>query len=706
MAETVGFEENMAKHSDLFISKIKSSGLDLKDAEELGFSEIGPAEVTKILGYPSACGALKIPYFGFDGKPIASHPGFPPFFRLRMLRTREEESANSGKSKKLLRYSQPPESGSCAYLPRGLDWEQLRDDFTQPLVITEGEFKAAKAAKEGFPTIGLGGVYSWKSAKQGMLMLAELEAINWVGRQVYITFDSDYKHNSNVCAALMELAEELYLRGALPRIVSLPDGEMSPAADKDAPPPKMGLDDYLLEYSAESLDMLLDEAEDLTVSRKLWEFNKLLAYVRDPGLVAVFSGNSTIRKIAPGPFKEHSEFATVAVPVRELRSDGRITMKRGNAATEWMKWQFRREVERMTYKPGYPRIIGRSPCEELNIWPGWGVTPKQGDISPFMELINHIFAGSTPETIDWFLNWCAYPIKYPGTKLFTAVVIYGIKHGTGKSLIGYTLGRIYGSNFTEISSSDLHGGFNEWAEGKQLIMGDDVTGSNKRQDADMLKKLITQRELRINLKYVSSYTVPDCINYLFTSNHPDAFFLEEDDRRYFIHEVKVAPMTEEFYVEYQLWLDSGGAQALFHFLLNKDLGDFNPAAPALKTQAKRHMIEDVRSDLGSWVAMLREDPDSVLRINGAVMGGDMFTAKELLAIYSHDSEGSGKPVTANGMTRELRRQGVPMALDGALVRTDEGYQRVYIVRDIDTWCASESKVDVEYHIKKRNVKKT
>ena len=58
-------------------------------------------------------------------------------------------------------------------------------------------------------------------------------------------------------------------------------------------------------------------------------------------------------------------------------------------------------------------------------------------------------------------------------------------------------------------------------------MGDDVTGSDKRADADFLKKLITQKELRVNVKYLPAYTVKDCINYFFTANHPDSFFLED-----------------------------------------------------------------------------------------------------------------------------------------------------------------------------------
>ncbi len=40
-----------------------------------------------------------------------------------------------------------------------------------------------------------------------------------------------------------------------------------------------------------------------------------------------------------------------------------------------------------------------------------------------------------------------------------------------------------------------------------------------------------------------------------------------------------------------LWLDTGGSKAVFHYLLNRDTGDFNPAAPAFKTAAKIKIME-------------------------------------------------------------------------------------------------------------------
>ncbi len=667
--------------------RLAESGLTPADITPLELEYLPGPEVQRLSRAFANVGAIKIPYFDVNGSPLSSQPGLPPFYRLRYV---EKQVTFDQGTTKQQRYTQLPGSGVCAYFPRLIDWRPIVNDPTQFIMITEGEFKAAKACKEGFPTIGLGGVYNWRSSKSGILFLPELAALNWARRDVYIVFDSDFKSNEHVCAALVALAEELYTRGANPWMTTLPQ-----SGEK-----KVGLDDYLLAEGPEKFASLVSESEPLTISRELWRMNDSVVYVRDPGLVASLISPTEFQKISPAAFKEHSSWATKSVPERVISKDGQATLKSVSAAPAWLRWGFRREVHRMTYKPGATRFMDDRGQPALNLWPGWGTSPKSGDVGPFLALVSHIFQGAEPEAMGWFLDWCAHPIQYPGAKLFSAVVIYGTRHGTGKSLLGYTLGSIYGKNFTEIRQGDLHASFNEWSECKQLVLGDDVTGSNKRQDADLLKKLITQKELRVNPKYIPSYVVPDCINYIFTSNQPDSFFLEEDDRRFFIHEVIVSPLDEEFYIEYQLWLDSGGAAALFDWFLKRDIAAFNPAAPAFKTRARSRMIADVRSDLGSWIERLRIDPASVLRVGDHALEAPLMTSSQLMSVYLNGSE--QRHLTANGVARELRRQNMPMANGGEPLNAGAGPERYYIVYDQARWL-NATKAEVIKEIKSQVV---
>lgn len=660
------------KTQELFEAKLASSGLTVDDAKILGMEPLTQLQTQQLHHSFKPLISMRLNYLDPFGEPLSDWPKAPPFYRIRYLEQGTDFAAIS--EKKPPRYVQEPNTAPVAYYPANCDWPDLLDDPDRPIILTEGELKAAKACKEGFPTIGLGGVYNWRSNKLGITWLDSLDYVNWVRRNVYICFDSDLHTNPMVLHALRELAEALISRGSFVYLVYLPKLDVLE---------KVGLDDFLVyaPNAIESFAQLLHESEPLGLSRVLFGFNDRYIYIRHPGLVLDMT---TMEKIAPGPFKEHLE-AGRQYQERTIKADGTISYRAVAAAAEWIRWPLRYQADKLTYAPGADRYID-GPIRQYNIWPGWGVQPLKGDVSLFLQLVDHIFTGAEPGAKEWFLRWCAYPLQHPGIKLFSSTLIHGIRHGTGKSLIGYTLGKIYGKNFTEISQMDLHNGFNEWAEGKQLVMGDDITGSNKRADADFLKKLITQKELRVNGKYMPSYVVPDCINYYFTANGPDSFFLEDDDRRNFIHEVLVGPLPEEFYVEYSLWLDTGGAEAVFDWLLHLDTEDFNPAAPAFKTSAKERMIANVQSDLASWVRSLVAIPDNILKVGEIAITKDLFTSKELLQFY----DPTGKTgTTANGLGRELARAGVRQICHGKPLRTTDGNQgRYYAVRNIEKWATA------------------
>jgi hypothetical protein len=659
--------KNRRSVHDLAEAKLASSGLRVDDAAALGIVPLDVVDVAALSPTFKPVPAIRISYADLDGAPLRPAPRHPPFFRLRYLAAPNDFGAVVGAREP--RYAQAPGTRPCAYFPRNVDWRAVTKDRALPILVTEGELKAAKASREGFPTIGLGGVSSFRSGRLGYALLPELAAVGWVARRAYVVYDSDYRTNPEVCAALNALARELRDEGALPFVVSLP----SRRADV-----KTGLDDFLLEESADALRALIAIAEPLTIAEPLHRLNERVVFVRNPGLVLDLASS---QKMSPSSFKE-GPFATATYLERTLKGDGSVALKKTSAAAAWLAWPHRSEVASLTYRPGAERFVDVPGGRLFNAWPGWGVEPRRGTVAPFLRLVDHLFSGAEPASRAWFLRWAAYPLARPGTKLFTSVVLYGNRHGTGKSLLGFTLGRIYGRNFAEITSADLHASFNEWAEGRQFVLGDDVTGSDRRADADLLKKLITQKELRVNQKYVASYVVPDVINYLFTSNQPDAFFLEDDDRRFFVHEVTVPPLPEDFYAAYDVWLDSGGAAAVFDFLLKLPLDDFNPAAPALKTAAKARMIADVKSDLGAWVERLKSDPDAVLRVGAVAIGGDLFTNRALLALY--DPTGASR-TTANGLGREMKRSGFFQVFDGRPVRVRGVLERYYAVRNADRW---------------------
>lgn len=670
----IRFSADQTTH-DLVVAKLQSSGLTPEHGRQLKMRGLTANETVACHQHFKPLRSLHIPYFDPGGVEEIDWPNCPNYYRLRYL---EQEAGFKALTKdKSPTYIQLPNTLPVAYYPLTCaNWMEICDDVDAPLILTEGELKAAKACQEGFPTIGLGGVWGFRSGQHGLQWISSLDSVTWPRRNVYICFDSDLHMNKHVQLAIKGLISALQDRGAYCHIVCLPQIEGQK---------KVGLDDYFVlsgESATTSFRRLLQLAEPFGSAKTLFAINTQYSYIENPGLVV---NTKTNAKFSPTAFKDHVA-ATIRYEQRYLRPDGSIGTELVSGAPEWIKWPLRHESSYLTYEPGKPtEFIDHENLRVYNTWPGWGCQPKKGDVKPFLKLVKHLFTDAEPGAMEWFLRWCAFPIQYPGTKLFSAVVMHSAVEGTGKSLLGETLGKLYGKNFASIDQGMLHSTFNEWSEAKQFIMGDEVTGSDKRQDNDMLKTLITRTQIRINIKHVQSFVIPDCINYYFTSNHANAFFLSAYDRRFFVHEVRAEPLSEEFYQDYgKLWMDArDGPPALLYYLQHLELGDFNAQAPAFKTAAKMRMIDSNQSDLQDWVRQLVATPDLYLKAGTVASTRDLWTSRELLFLYDPDGK---TRVTAKGIARALREIPIMPVLRGLQARLSDGSQGVYYpIRNTDKW---------------------
>jgi len=612
------------------LEDLARSGLDEADARVMKLRPYERGELPEIL--PPGAG-YRIPYFTVEGAERTDT------YRYRYLEdTRGKGFAILG-SKKARRYSQPPDSPPGVYWAPFTRWDLVLADAKVPLVVTEGEKKAAIATKLGLPTVGLGGVWSFRSKKMGARLLPELASVQWDERTVLIAYDSDAALNTDVCRAEQALAEELTRAGAIVKIVRLPElveGE------------KCALDDYLVAEGVERFVELSESSEPYSLGRELHRLNAEVIYVQDPGFMVVRSDGQIVRA---HDFTAH-RYADRQYTRQAFDAKGMPKMEVRQLAPDWVKWPLRAVAKRMVFAPGEEEI---TLARELNTWKGWPYLPKRGSIDPWRRLLDYIFDGE-PDARRYFEAWAAFPIQYPGTKLRNAVAIWGIRKGTGKSLIGYTLGDLYGEHFYEIDDSHIEGQvqFNEWARSRQFVMGDDITGNDSRRVANKLKTMITREKVEINIKNIPQYRLADVINYYFTANAPDCFYLEDDDRRFFIHEVRGGPLERAFYNDYDKWRrsDAGRAALMHHLLHEVDTSQFDPMARPPDTSAKLEMIAHTRTELETWLAGVRDHPDMVLkRFNNS----DLITLSELAMLY--EAEGH-KHASPNLMSRKLKELGV------------------------------------------------
>ncbi len=648
-------------------AKWRSSGLEDGHAKHLQFRILTGEDVATALGVSDErAGGLLIPYFDFNGEPTS-------FFRVRYL---EPLPGFAGTVEKPQRYVQPAGTLNEVYLPPILaqPWSDVAKNPGASIYITEGELKAACGCAKGFATIGLGGVDVWRASKRMIDLLPQLAEIEWGKREVVIVFDSDAADNPNVVRAQRQLARALVGLGAIPTIASLP-----PAKDGK----KQGLDDFLVAEGADAFVALLKSAPGFPEADALWEMNERMLYVRKPGLVIDLK---TAQQMDPTRFCTH-HFSNLHYTDISVGKGGTLVSKDKRTATRWLDWEGRAEVDGITYVPGGARIVDG----KFNTWPGWGCQPKKGDVSCWKWLLDYLFKGEKPELRKWFEQWCAYPLQHPGVKMYSAAMIWGRHHGTGKTLAAYSLMGIYGDNAVEVKNKDLKGSFTGWGANRQFVYGDEISSQEARLDANWLKGLITQKDIRINVKFLPEYYLPDTINYFLSSNRPDALFMEDNDRRFMVLEVAGAPLERGFYDQYDKWLGlrrgqytGPGREHLFDHLLKVDLKGFNPMAAAPGSKAKEEMVIHSMSDLDAWVALLKETPESALRVLGekVAVECDLFLAQHLLRAYDPERR---TRVTEPGMGRALAKAGFRFANNGKKLRTKSGVARWLLVRNPVIW---------------------
>jgi hypothetical protein len=126
-----------------------------------------------------------------------------------------------------------------------------------------------------------------------------------------------------------------------------------------------------------------------------------------------------------------------------------------------------------------------------------------------------------------------------------------------------------------------------------------------------------------------------------------------------------------------------GPAALLAHAQAFDFGGFDPKAPPPLTQAKRDMVASGKGELDAWVADLRDDPGSKLRLGKQQLTRDLWTPSELVALF--DGERKGQAVTAAALGLRLRAAGLRAANHGNTLRPDEVSERFYIVRNPAKW---------------------
>lgn len=239
--------------SDAHREHLRSSGLSDESIALNGFySERDGGSIASILSWrswPRGKGDVIVIPFSLPGQT-------EPFF----ARVRPDKPRTNEKTGKVIKYEQPKDTPVAPYFPartRTLGW---LEDTSKPLVLTEGEKKAALLDQLGYATIGATGVSCFHDAQHRNehdeyklhALIAKHATI--AGRVCFVAFDSDAAENDQVMRAADVLAAMLRGAGAGDvRFVKIPAGDGQ----------KLGIDDYFVRFGEAATRQLFDIAEPI-----------------------------------------------------------------------------------------------------------------------------------------------------------------------------------------------------------------------------------------------------------------------------------------------------------------------------------------------------------------------------------------------------------------------------------------------------------
>ncbi|MGJ0506074.1 MAG: primase-helicase family protein [Methylocystis sp.] len=306
-------------------------------------------------------------------------------------------------------------------------------------------------------------------------------------------------------------------------------------------------------------------------------------------------------------------------------------------------------------KDGLGRLV-------LNLWraPSWQIAEAAEEPTLFLDHLSYLFDGDK-QVVDHILNFLAHLLQRPQERVNHAILITSEAKGVGKSTLGTIIRRLVGERNSRVAQSkDLKSSFDGWLVGQLVIQVDEIYEYGNWDLSNKLKPIITEPTVSVNIKYGPQMEVQNFARLLMFSNHEAPIDLEESDRRYFVFNSTAQPKDPSYYEGLNAYIYSNeGMDAIYTFLMQRDISEFKPFAPPPLTEAKKAIIKASGSPLKHYIA------DVVATGHLMKELGKEFTSDELVRQLTREGYGQhakntkelGMALKAAGVTQGRRGSG-------------------------------------------------
>jgi hypothetical protein len=266
--------------------------------------------------------------------------------------------------------------------------------------------------------------------------------------------------------------------------------------------------------------------------------------------------------------------------------------------TTWLE-RFRCAMQ-MTWAPGEPpEIRGKTITEGgwtkhpgamcLNMFrPATVVSGSAAGADRWLDLVRKVY----PNDADHLIRWFAHRVQHPGIKINHCLFLGG-SPGIGKdTMLAPVVSAVGPWNCSEIAPKTLLAPFNGYIKSVLVRVSEarDLGDINRYEFYEASKTLCAAPPdvLRCNEKHMREFHLPNICGLILTSNYrTDGIYLPADDRRHYVcwSDVVMTDFAGDYWKSLWAYYRGGGFEDVAAYLMTLDLGDFDPTAPPLKTDA-------------------------------------------------------------------------------------------------------------------------
>lgn len=628
----------------------------------------------------------EMPYFDVDGNQTAistfrrhiTDEYWAEYERLKTLHLEDPKTHEKPeKPVKCIRIKGVGSGLELPYWPRvmNVDHRKNMHDLSTGILVTEGEKKAlcaqAQMLKEGLPfsCVALNGVGKWRYFIDHFRSFGYTASAagKTVRRPIIIALDWN-KENLDVQRAEDSLYDFFASTGAVVTILRWP---------VEAAAGEQKLDDYIAAGGS------IMKAIEHSVELDLNPMNRRYFSTR----YAKFEGG--ILRFSDATILTTTQFTNQYSHLNSIVQGRNGRASRVYHAKEWLDHPYVPVITRTFFEPWGIFELNREVPDvrgtEFNLFNGWGCAPAEGDITPFLNLLDNLFPD--PAHKEWVMTWIAHLVQRPQELCATYLALSSMIHGTGKGLFARTLRLIVSDRYCVSGTKEAWTGrFNgEW-EGKLLVLTDELLmdkAEERRRMGEKVKSMVGNPVVSLERKGATAIEHHNHLRFIFTGNSEKIAHLDPLDRRagVFESQKRLDPSAGE---AYDSWLRNPPTRSyLLGYFGILPLNGWNPGAPAIKTLAREASIQSSLGPLGAFI----ED----LRAEVAMPGRDLASPDEIATAYEFSTGDKWRSGKAS-LCAALKRHGAIAthyddlkAREVSVFSVDGGNVRLWILRNFDKY---------------------